>query len=97
MYVDDLADACEFLKKSTKHTLINIGSGIEKTIEGYAKFIMNKLNVKVKIKYDKKKPNGTPRKIIDCSIAKSYGWKKKYNLDKGFDLTFKDFINKRYL
>ena len=77
MYVDDLADACEFfLKKSTKHTLINIGSGIEKTIEGYAKFIMNKLNVKVKIKYDKKKPNGTPRKIIDCSIAKSYGWKK---------------------
>ena len=39
MYVDDLADACEFfLRKKTKHTLINIGSGIEKTIEGFANF-----------------------------------------------------------
>ena len=39
MYVDDLADACEFfLKKKTKHSLINIGSGEEKTILGYCKF-----------------------------------------------------------
>ena len=94
MYVDDLAIACEFfLKKKTKHSLINVGSGIEKTIEDYAKFIMNKLNVKLKIKYDKTKPNGTPRKIIDSTLAKKYGWKSRFDLDTGFDLTLKDYLN----
>ena len=94
MYVDDLAIACEFfLKKKTKHSLINVGSGIEKTIEDYAKFIMNKLNVKLKIKYDKTKPNGTPRKIIDSTLAKKYGWKSRFDLNTGFDLTLKDYLN----
>jgi GDP-L-fucose synthase len=92
MYVDDLADACEFfLKKKTKHTLINIGSGEEKSIKEYAKFIMKKLNVKLKIKFDKSKPNGTIRKVLNTQLAKSYGWYSKININKGFDLTFKDF------
>ena len=46
MFVDDLADACEFfLKKKTKHSLINIGSGIENTIVGFSKFVMKKIDV----------------------------------------------------
>ena len=95
MYVDDLANACEFfLKKKTRHTLINIGTGIEKSIDDYAKFVMKKLNVRMKITYDKKKPNGTPRKIMDTSLAMKYGWKSKFNLDNGFNLTFKDFLKK---
>ncbi len=95
MYVDDLAMACEFfLKKKTKHALINIGTGIEKSIDDYAKFIMKKLNVKMKITYDRKKPNGTPRKIVDTSLAMKYGWKAKFNLNNGFNITFKDFLKK---
>ena len=51
MYVDDLADACEFfLKKKTKHSLINIGNGQEKTILDYCKFILKKLDAKFKNK-----------------------------------------------
>ena len=93
MYVDDLADACEFfLRIKTKHTLINIGSGIEKTIEGYAKFIMKKLNLKLNLKFNRNKPNGTVRKLVDASLAKKYGWKSKFSLEEGFDLTFKDFL-----
>lgn len=93
MYVDDLADACEFfLRIKTKHTLINIGSGIEKTIEGYAKFIMKKLNLKLNLKFNRNKPNGTMRKLVDASLAKKYGWKSKFSLEEGFDLTFKDFL-----
>ena len=93
LYVDDLANACEFfLKKKTKHYLINIGSGDEKTILGFAKFIMNKLNVNLKIKFDKSKPNGTPRKRLDTKLAKSYGWKSKTNLESGFSSTYKDFL-----
>ena len=97
MYVEDLADACEFfLKKKTRHNLINIGSGIEKTISEYTKFIMKKIGVKLKIRYDLNKPNGTPRKLLDTNLAKKYGWKSKINLDKGFDLTFRNFLIKKY-
>ena len=95
LYVDDLADACEFfLKRKTKHFLINIGSGKEKSILEFAKFIMKKLRVDMKIKFDKTKPNGTPRKKLNTKLAENYGWKAKTNLEKGFDLTFKDFLNR---
>ena len=65
MYVDDLANACEFfLRKKTKHSLINIGSGLEKNIEQYARFIMKKLKVNLNIKKDLSKPNGTQEKFL---------------------------------
>ena len=93
LYVDDLSEACEFfLKKRTQHTLINIGSGHENTITQYAMFIRKKLNVKLKFIYDNKKPNGTPRKKLNLNLSKSYGWKSKTSLSKGFDITLKDFI-----
>ena len=93
MYVDDLAEACEFfLRKKTKHSLINIGSGEEKSIIEYCKFVIKKLKVNLKIKLDKTKPNGTPRKKLDLSLAKKYGWKSRYSLNKGFDLTYKDYL-----
>ena len=95
MYSSDLADACLFfLKKKTKETLINIGSSKERTISEYAKFIIKKFNTKLKIKFDKSKKDGTKRKILDCSIAKKYGWKPKYSLDYGFEKTYKDFLKK---
>ncbi len=95
MYVDDLAEACEFfLRKKTKHSLINIGSGQEKSIIEYCKFVIKKLKVNLKIKLDKKKPNGTPRKKLDLTLAKKYGWKSKYSLNKGFDLTYNDYLKK---
>ena len=58
------------------------------------KFIIKKLRVNLKIKLDKKKPNGTPRKKLDLSLAKKYGWKSKYSLNKGFDLTYDDYLKK---
>ncbi len=93
MFVDDLAEACEFfLKKKTRHSLINIGSGIENTIVGFSKFVMKKIDVNLSIKFDKSKPNGTPRKKLNTKLAKKYGWKAKFNLDKGFNITFRDYL-----
>jgi GDP-L-fucose synthase len=95
LFVDDFAEACiYFMKIKTKENLINIGSGVEKKIIDYAKFIMKKLNIKKSIIFDKSKPSGTPRKILNYNIAKKYGWKPKTTLDKGFDLTLKDFIQR---
>ena len=95
MYVDDLADACiYFLNKKTKDPLINIGSGIEKSIFEYAKFILKKIDYKCDIVLDKSKPDGSPRKIVDNSLALSYGWQPKITLDKGFELTLKSYFSK---
>lgn len=95
MYVDDLADACIFfLEKKTTHSLINIGSGKEKKIIDYVKFLKKKMNFRGKIILDKSKPDGTPRKILDSSIATKYGWRPKINLSDGFNITFNDFMSK---
>ncbi len=93
LYVDDLADACVyFLNIKTKETLINIGSGYEKKIIDYAKFIIQKLNINLKIKFDYSKPDGFPRKVVDSSIAKKYGWEPKTNIEDGFKATYLDFL-----
>ena len=95
MYVDDLADACIFfLKINTKETLINIGTGKSLKIIDYAKLIMKKMNVDLKFVYDHSKPDGAPKKTIDCSIAHSYGWKAKISLNDGLEKVIKDYIKK---
>ncbi len=92
MYVDDLAEACiYFLNKRTKETLINIGSGDERSIREFANFIMKKLDINLSIKFDKSKPDGTYRKLIDSKIAIKHGWKHKIDLSTGFDLAYADF------
>jgi GDP-L-fucose synthase len=93
MYVEDLAMACEFfLKKRVKHTLINIGSGEEKTIKEFCNFLMKKIKINLTIKYDLNKPKGTPRKKLDTTLAKRYGWKSKFSLEKGFEYTYQDYL-----
>ncbi len=95
MFVDDLADACiYFLNKKTKESLINIGSGKEMKIINYAKYIIKHLNADLRIKFDKSKPDGTPRKIVDISIAKKYGWFPKIDFKEGLKITFEDFLRK---
>ena len=54
---------------------------------------MKNLDFKCQIKFDKKKPNGTPRKVLNSNLAKSYGWKSKISLRKGFELTYSSFLN----
>ncbi len=92
---DDIADACIFfLRKKTKESLINIGSGVEKSINDYANFIMKYLQLKLKIKYQYKKLDGTPRKLLDSSLAKKYGWKANTSLEVGIGFVINDFIEK---
>jgi GDP-L-fucose synthase len=96
MYVDDLADAClYFLQKKTSHSLINIGSGIEKSILDYAKLISKIFNKKIDFKFDKSKPDGMKRKLVDTKLAKTYGWKSKITLEEGLKLTIAAFKKKK--
>ena len=100
-FVDDVAEACIFfLGKKTRHSLINIGSGYEDSIRGFVNFIAKKIKINFKVTFNKDKTmDGTPRKLLDCKVAKKYGWKPKFNFFEAFDATYKDFIKnkKKYL
>jgi GDP-L-fucose synthase len=56
------------------------------------KLLLKKINYKYMI-LDKSKPDGTKRKIIDNSLALSYVWKPKINLDDAFELTLKSYFS----
>ena len=97
-YVDDLAEACVyFMNKKVKETLINIGSGKDFTIKQYAQLMLNILipKNKIKIGFDLSKPNGTPRKVLDISLAKKYGWKPKIQLKEAILKTYYDYIKQK--
>jgi GDP-L-fucose synthase len=97
IYVDDLADAIiYFLNKKTKHSLINIGTGIEKTIKEFAFILCKIIGVKLYIKYVNKNLTGTPRKILDISLAKKYGWRSNTNLIRDLKYTYKVFLQRAY-
>ena len=98
IYVDDLADACIFfMKKKTKEVLLNIGTSKDYSIKQYVKIISKVIapNKKFKIKFDNKKPNGTPRKILDTSLATKYGWKSKTRLEQAIKLTYQNYIREK--
>ena len=98
IYVDDIADACvHFMNKKFKETILNIGTGNDFSINEYAKIILSSIipNKKIKIRYDKSKPNGTPRKVMDVSLAKRYGWKSKIDLKEAIRLTYIDYLLKK--
>ena len=93
MFVNDFADSViYFMKKNIKEPFLNIGTGKNFSITWYAKFLMRKLKVKLKIRYDKSKPDGMPKKCLDIKRAKKYGWKPKNNFDTAFKITYEHFL-----
>ena len=98
LYVDELAKACiYFMNKKTKDTIINIGSGRDSSIKEFANLFLKILipKKKILIKYDLSKPNGTPRKVLDTSLAKKYGWKANYDLKSQILKTYQTYLEKR--
>jgi GDP-L-fucose synthase len=98
IYVDDLAEACIFfMRKKTKHFLINIGTGKDYTIKFYLNLISKLIlgNRKIKIMYNKSKPNGIIRKVMDVSLAKKYGWCAKINLKSSILKTYISYLKEQ--
>tara|TARA_B100000963_G_scaffold89806_1_gene77347 strand:- start:118 stop:1059 length:942 start_codon:yes stop_codon:yes gene_type:complete len=97
LYVDEVADACEFfLRKKINKTLINIGSTTEMTIKEYADLIKKKIDPEVSIKFNNdKKLDGVMRKKLSLSLASQYGWKSKMNFLKVLDKIIEEFKNSK--
>jgi len=95
LFSDDLADACVFLMNSyNEKQFVNIGIGEDLSIKDLAELIKNVIGYTGKISFDKSKPDGTPRKLMDVSKLHALGWKHKINLREGIKLAYEDFLKK---
>ncbi len=93
LYSDDLADACIFLmEKHDGNDIVNIGSGKEVTIRELAMTIKKAVDYGGDIDFDVTKPDGTPRKLLDCSKLHSMGWRHSIGLEEGIKLAYQDFL-----
>ena len=94
MYVDDVADACLFLMENySGNETVNVGSGVEMTITEIAEAIKKVIGYTGEIEYDTTKPDGTPRKRLDCSKLYGLGWNNLTPLDEGLKQTYQDFLS----
>ena len=93
LYVDDLANACYYLMLNyNEKQFLNIGTGEDLTILELAELIKKITGFEGEIIWDKTKPDGTPRKLMDVSKAHSLGWKHEINLEEGIKKTYTNFL-----
>lgn len=95
MHVDDLADACLFLMLHYDGEIwINCGSGEEVSIQQLADMIKDVVDCKAEIVYDRDKPDGMPRKLLDCTKINLLGWRPAISLGDGIrDVYFNHFLS----
>ena len=93
LHVRDLAKAVLFLIEiSPVKPLINVGSGKEISIKDLAMLIARVTNFEGNIEFDRLKPNGTPRKLLDSSYIKSLGWEPKISFETGVLETYEWYL-----
>lgn len=95
LHVDDLADACLFLMKNyNKKEFLNIGVGHDISIFDLAKMVKEIVGFKGEIIFDKSKPDGTPRKLMDVSNLKGLGWQASIGLNDGIKKVYQEVKDK---
>lgn len=104
LYSDDAADACIFLMQSDDEIrnalssqpdtppLINIGTGDDCTISELASVVGEVVGFAGEFVFDAKKPDGTPRKLLDVSRLTSFGWRPKVSLRDGIARSYADYL-----
>ena len=92
MHCDDLASALLFLLKDySEYEHINVGSGVEVSIRELVEVIAKVVGYDAKIVWDKAKPDGTPRKLMDSSNLHELGWKNDRSLFEGISHTYENW------
>lgn len=92
LHVDDLAEATLFMMGlKDAPDWVNVGSGEEVSIKQLAEMIRDATGAECVINWDPTHPNGTPRKLLDCSLINGLGWKAKIGLKEGIARTLIDY------
>ena len=93
LHVDDLADACVFLLRAYSDALhINVGFGEDLPILDLAHLVARTVGFAGTIACDTSKPDGTPRKLLDCSRLKALGWSPSIGLEDGLKGAYAAFL-----
>ena len=93
LFVDDMAKAVVFaLENKLPEYLYNIGSGKDITIKELAETIQKVTGHQGEIIWDTKKPDGTPRKLMDVSKMATLGWEYSTELKEGIEKTYSWFL-----
>ena len=89
LHVDDLADGLVFImERYSEAEHINIGSGTEVSIRELAETISDVVGYRGEYRYNADKPDGTPRKLIDCARIHALGWRAPTGLRDGMASTY---------
>ena len=96
LHVDDLAAACLLLlEKYDSPEIINIGCGEDVTIRELAELVCEVVGFDGKLVWDKTKPDGTPRKLLDVTRIRKFGWQPTIPLREGIAQTYEWFLANR--
>jgi GDP-L-fucose synthase len=89
LYVDDLADAlCFLMERYDSPEIINVGCGEDITIAELATLLAEIVGFRGALSFDRSKPDGTPRKLLDVGKLHALGWRAKTSLADGVRATY---------
>lgn len=95
LHVDDLADACLFLMRHYEdEAIINVGIGEDLPIRDLAEIVRKIVGFEGEVVWDRTKPDGTPRKLLDVSKLKTLGWSPQVPLEEGIRMTYEWYLEK---
>lgn len=97
MNSDDLADACFYLIQNKDYNdigeLVNITDGTDIQLKDLIEMVKEIVGFEGELIWDKTKPNGTPRKLMDATKIKSLGWTPKISLREGITSIYSHYVN----
>ena len=92
LHVDDLAEACLFLMEEYDgKAFINVGTGSDMSINELAELIRRIVGYEGDIVWDTDKPDGTPRKLINCDRIHALGWTHRIGLEEGLRSVYEEY------
>jgi GDP-L-fucose synthase len=96
LFAEDLADFILFSLQnfSSSPNIINVGSGVDNTINQYYQTIAKTLGYTGTFSHDLSKPVGIQQKLLDISKLKALGWRPKTNLETGVQKAYKFYVDK---
>ena len=95
LHADDLADACLFLlERYSGEAPINVGFGEDIAIAELAALVAEVVGFTGEIAFDRDKPDGTPRKLLDSARLRAMGWRPRIALRDGIAEAYRDFLSR---
>jgi len=94
LHVDDMASACLFLMENYDgKEFVNVGIGEDISIADLAGLICEVVGFEGNLVFDRSKPDGTPRKLMDVSKINKLGWSAEIPLREGIEQVYQDYTS----